>query len=166
MHLKTWPSNIVNSKKLAKRANKKERDFDKHMRTSIQSFIVGKNQIKLSSDFTSRTMARIRRAYLLHKIKSNTAIIALIFSPFLFRAVWLILRNDYFAMGNLPFSQIIGVAYLFFLSSLASYVFLGIGTTLAVTYFFGSNIVSTTTSTFSMLSKTAGNIFNQVRYRV
>lgn len=118
-----------------------------------------KHQIEPSRDFAERTLLKIARIDEQKKIISHSLALALIFSPFLIRQIWLMVRQDYFSISNLPFAGTVASAYGFFLSALAFYLFLAAGVVGATFYLFSAKF-------FYRKLRLIQQLFGQARFRI
>lgn len=90
--------------------------------------------IQPTDDFTKRTMTRLMNAVRRQKLIRELILLGLATSPLIVRAVWLLLRGDYFAVAGWPMSAYLLRAYQFFLSPSAIYTFSVFASMMAVIF--------------------------------
>lgn len=117
-----------------------------------------KYHIEPSRDFVERTILKIAELDSQKKLIANVFKIALIFTPFIVREVWLLIRHDFFSVSALPFNNMIVSAYGFFISGMAFYLLLSAGV-------IGCALCLTNSRKFFRLRFIA-QLFNQARFRI
>ena len=96
------------------------------------------NQIEPSADFTHRTMLKIKEVESRRKVLLDLWIVFLSMGPYLIQRSWLLVRSDYFSVGQLPFGEIIVSVYNFFVSNTNATLLLAGGIFVAAFYLYMS----------------------------
>ena len=93
--------------------------------------------IRPSVHFTAATVAKVLAASRRGKLLTDLLTPLVIFSPWLFREIWLALFHgrDYFTVGRWPLADWFLRSYQLFVSHLLTYLLLGAGAVLVALYF-------------------------------
>lgn len=103
-------------------------DIDNFIKEKIGSRRSRRLIVEPSPDFSRRTMDGIYRLEKRRRLLALYGWAALwALGPLALRQGWLLIRNDYFAAGRLPFSGLIIVVYQFFLSWVGALLLLAMG---------------------------------------
>ena len=131
----------------------------------VPAFVMSKNLINPSPDFTNRLMLKVARVNQERRLLFDVLTALLLFSPLVLRELWLrvFYQHDYFAIGSLPWGKLFLPTYGFFTSSLAAYIFLGIGAAAIAFYFLVDRLGA---RRLNSVLKPVVALFSQVRLRV
>jgi hypothetical protein len=118
---------------------KYEVDIDNFIRERVNDLYPRGFAVDPSPDFAKRTLNRIyrleKRRYLF--VLCGWAIL-LALGPVILRQLWLLIRNDYFAVGHFPFANAIIVVYQFLLSGTGAFLLLALGVSASLLFVFGT----------------------------
>ncbi len=103
---------------------------------------MSKCYIQPSEDFTQRTMSCIEIRQTRKELIRESLFIITIFTPFVVRQAWLLMRSDYFSVERMPMASYILGAYRLFLSPHAMYFFAMSGLLILAVYMVKTRKVS------------------------
>jgi len=112
--------------------------IDRFVRTNVRKFNKAHYPVKPSEDFVHDVMMACIKE---EKRQTKINCLLLIFgalAPFIGREVWLLLRNDYVSVSELPFSSLIYNAYHIFMSPITAGILFVVGFAIATALFFKS----------------------------
>lgn len=109
-----------------------EIELDRYIRSGILSSRSDAYTLEPTRLFTENVITSVQKIEKQKNVKLTVLFAFITLAPFSIREIWFLVRHNYFSVSEFPLSGIITDVYKLFLTSAATYVFIGGGFLLAL----------------------------------